>query len=175
MSSCNYLISEAVKRLPTRLLASPVKGQTPSTAAPQTPSSCSLPDPPAHKDRRDAIIEWYVVCRVELLCKHPYSSSHSNQTYRCQPWTRVATHWYSGVARILKLFGHRNCMLRIEARSAEKNFLPSFFSYQDGLSWYLRASHFKQSLLSEVTKLVSLALALFMLALLHAPSTNFIH
>ena len=120
MSLCNHLISEAVKRLPTRLLASPVKGQTPSTAAPQTPSSCSLPDPPAHKDRRDAIIEWYVVCRVELLCKHPYSSSHSNQTYRCQPWTRVATHWYSGVARILKLFGHRNCMLRIEARSAEK-------------------------------------------------------
>ena len=36
------------------------------------------------------------------------------------------------------------------ARSAEKKISPSFFSYQDGLSWHLRTSHCKQSLLSKV-------------------------
>jgi len=55
----------------------------------------------------------------------------------------------SGIARILNLPGHRDCTLP-KAVHREK-FLPSFFSYQDGLSWHLCTSHCKQSLLSKVS------------------------
>ena len=62
----------------------------------------------------------------------------------------------SGIARILKLPGHSDCTLpkavyrgvysaEYFARSAGKKFSPSFFTYQDGLSWHFCASHCKQS------------------------------
>ena len=73
---------------------------------------------------------------------------------------RSNSHRHSGVARMLKLPGHRDFTQRIEAysdddsaRSVEKNFSPSFFSYREGLSWHFCASHCKQSLLSKVSRL----------------------
>jgi len=39
--------------------------------------------------------------------------------------------------------GPRTCTLPKVAHSAQKNFSPSFFSYQVGLSWHLRALHCK--------------------------------
>ena len=53
---------------------------------------------------------------------------------------------------------------------------PSFFSYQDWLSWHLCASHCKQSLLGKVSWRAwhCAELALFILALLRAPSTKLV-
>ena len=62
-------------------------------------------------------------------------------------------------------------------REVQKKFSPSFFSYQDELSWHLDASHCKQSLLSKASWRVwhCAELAVFMLALLHAQLTKFSH
>ena len=74
----------------------------------------------------------------------------------------------SGVPRILKSSWNRNCML---PKAAHRKFSPSFFRYQDGL-----LSHCKQSLLSKVSwrALLFAELAVFMLTLLHAPSTKLV-
>jgi len=87
----------------------------------------------------------------------------------------------SGVARILMLPGHRSCTLPKAAYRGAHSFFAFIFqlpgSWQDGLSWHLRASHCKQFLFSKVSWRAwhCAELALFMLALLRAPSTKFSH
>ena len=101
---------------------------------------------------------------------HSFSSCVCNQLAVCE----IFAPGTSGVARILKLPGHRNCTLAKAARS--------------GTDEITRSVEKKISLHFSVTRMGShgtfavswrawccAELALFMLTLLHAPSTKFIH